>query len=191
VTDFDKELIDSNLLNATTLEQLYAKEKILTHAKVVALQRSPIQGKLDYAHLKAIHRFIFHDIYTWAGLDRYEAGIRAVFGKGNTLFTPYEKLPEVSMLLFGALQEEHCFKGQNREEFAKSAAVFMNGLNILHPFREGNGRVQRIFMEYIAEHAGYILDFGSISAREMLDASIHGALGDLYLMEGIFKKSLQ
>ena len=189
-TDFDKELLASNLLEAKTLEQLYEKEKILTNAKMIALQNEPIVGCLDYDHLKDIHAYLFSDVYTWAGKDRHEAGIKADFGKGTTLFTSYDKLPQVSKLLFDALKDEQYFQSQNKKTFAKSAAIFMNGLNILHPFREGNGRVQRIFMEYVAKEAGYTLNFKNITAEEMLKASIVGAKGNIYLMEQIFIKSL-
>lgn len=41
----------------------------------------------------------------------------------------------------------------------------------MHPFREGNGRTQRLFIEYLASVAGYKVDFSKVSAREMLVAS--------------------
>lgn len=163
-TDFDRELLASNLIEAKNLTQLYEKEKILTNAKMIALQNDPIAGQLNYAHLKAIHYF---------------------------LFTAYDKLPIVAKQLFDALENENYFKGQNKEDFAKSTAVFMNGLNIMHPFREGNGRVERIFMEYLAKNTGYNLSFRDISADEMLKASIYGARGNLDFMEKIFIKSLK
>ena len=189
-TDFDKELLVSNLLEAKNLTELYEKEKTLTNAKMIMLQSNPINGELDYTHLKNIHYFLFSNVYTWAGKDRHEANITAKFGKGTTLFTPYYKIPVVSKSLFDALKDENYFKGLNKDEFAKSAAVFMNGLNILHPFREGNGRVQRIFMEYLADSAGYALNFKDISDKEMLKASIYGVKGNLYLMEMIFVRGL-
>ncbi len=190
LTDFDKELLASNLLEATTLQELYQKEKILTNAKMIALQNNPVVGCLDYAHLKAIHAFLFCDVYDWAGKDRYESDVRADFGKGTTHFTAYDKLPHVSKLLFDALKDEANFQGQDKKDFVKSAAVFMNGLNILHPFREGNGRVQRIFMEYVAKEAGYTLSFKNITAQEMIKASIDGAKGNVSAMVGIFYKSI-
>ncbi len=149
---FDKELLNSNLLGAKTINELYKKEKIITNAKMIALKNQPIDGALNYIHLKNIHKFLFSDIYNWAGKDRFDADIKAEFGKGKTRFTPYEKIPYVSKALFDALNDENFFKNQSKKEFAKSAAIFMNGLNILHPFREGNGRVQRIFMEYLAKN---------------------------------------
>lgn len=66
----------------------------------------------------------------------------------------------------------------------------MNGLNILHPFREGNGRVQRIFMEYVAKEAECTLSFKNITAQEMIKASINGAKGNVSAMVDIFHKSI-
>ncbi len=188
---FDKELIASNLLGANTLQELHQKEKILSNTKMIILSSTPVKGSLDYEHLKDIHYFLFSEIYTWAGKDRYEANIVAEFAKGKTRFTSYDKLPYVSKILFKALKDEVYFKGQNKEEFAKSSSVFMNGLNILHPFREGNGRVQRIFMQYLAKNAGYSLNFKDIGKDEMIQASIKGASGNLTFMNAIFSKVLQ
>ena len=188
---FDKELIDSNLLGAKNLRELHKKEKILTHTKMLLLQETPIEGNLDYQHLKDIHYFLFSEVYTWAGKDRYDANITAQFGKDTTLFTTYEKLPRVARSLFDALHEELYFKEQDRDNFIKSTASFMNGLNILHPFREGNGRVQRIFMQYLAKNAGYTLCFDKITSKEMINASIQGVQGNLDLLEVIFSQSLQ
>jgi len=187
---FDKELIDSNLLGATNLQELHQKEKILTNTKMLMLKENPVKGSLDYNHLKDIHHFLFSEVFTWAGKDRYDANITAKFGKGTTLFTPYEKLPNVSKMLFETLKDEDYFKGQTKEEFIESASVFMNGLNILHPFREGNGRVQRIYMEYLANNAGFSLNFQKIDADEMITASIKGANGDILLLRKIFSRSI-
>ncbi len=188
---FDKELITSNLLGATNLQELHKKEKVLTNTKMLMLKDNPVKGSLDYTHLKNIHRFIFLEVFTWAGKDRYDTNITAQFGKGSTLFTPYEKLPTVSRSLFDALKDEDYFTGESKEDFIESASVFMNGLNILHPFREGNGRVQRIYMGYLAKNAGFILNFQSITADEMVAASIEGAKGDTSLLRKIFSRSIE
>ena len=190
LNSFDQELISSNLLEATNFKELYRKEKLLTNTKMLLLQENPIDGNLDYRHLKAIHNFLFSEVYTWAGQDRYDANITAKFGKDTTLFTPYEKLPSVSKILFDALRDENYFKGQTKVKFTKSASIFMNGLNILHPFREGNGRVQRIYMQYLAKNAGYELNFENISSEDMVQASIKGSEGELALLQEIFTKSI-
>ena len=191
LNSFDQELISANLLGATNLKDLHQKERLLTNAKMLSLQENPIEGNLDYKHLKAIHKFLFLEVYRWAGQDRYDANITATFGKDTTLFTAYEKLPNVSKILFDALRDENYFKGQTKVEFIQSASTFMNGLNILHPFREGNGRVQRVYMQYLAKNAGYALHFENISSEEIVYASIEGVEGNLSALKAIFKKSIQ
>jgi len=43
---------------------------------------------------------------------------------------------------------------------------------VLHPFREGKGRTQRVFIEYLAQVAGYSIDFSDITDIEMVEASV-------------------
>jgi len=56
--------------------------------------------------------------------------------------------------------------------------------NNLHPFREGNGRTQRVFLSQLALNAGYEMDFSSIDTDKLMLATIHAANGvDTYLMD--------
>ena len=189
--DFDRELLATTKIKVSSLEELSQKEKTITNTKMILLAQKGISGSFDYTHLKSIHKFLFDDIYQWAGLDRYEANITAKFGKGKTLFTPYDKLPTVANTLFNALKDENFFLGQCKEQFVESSASFMNGLNILHPFREGNGRVQRSFMQLLAKKTGYELDFSNVTQEEMVLASINGAQGNLSNMLQILRKSMK
>jgi len=113
--DFDRELLASTKIKVNSLEELSQKEKTITNVKMILLAQIELHGSYDYLHLKSIHKFIFSDIYQWAGEDRFEANITAKFGKGKTLFTPYNQIPSVAALLFNALKEENFFLGQNRE----------------------------------------------------------------------------
>jgi cell filamentation protein len=56
----------------------------------------------------------------------------------------------------------------------------------LHPFREGNGRVQRLFIEYLAENAGYRVDFSQVTDKQMIEASAASFLCDYAKMNEIF-----
>ena len=58
--------------------------------------------------------------------------------------------------------------GLSREAFAERAADLLAELNAVHPFREGNGRTQRAFVEQPAQAAGHDLDFSVISPRERM-----------------------
>lgn len=174
LNDFDKELLSSNLVGAKNTDDLFNIERDITEMKHQLLRKTPIKGNFDYKHLKAIHKELFKDIYVWAGMDRYSIGYRDVFCKGSSEFTHGNILPEVAEGLFKALEKENYFKGLDREASIKSLASFLNGLNILHPFREGNGRAQRLFIEELAKNAGYSLNLSSVSQYTMIQASIQG-----------------
>jgi cell filamentation protein len=70
------------------------------------------------------------------------------------------------------LREANYLRGLPREDFAERAADIMAGLNAIHPFREGNGRTQRVFIEQLAHAAGHELDFTVVSKERMTQASI-------------------
>jgi len=190
INEFDKQLLDSNLVGAKSLEELSEIERSITYQKTRYLKENPIQGNFDYAHLKEIHKYLFKDVYDWAGKDRYEIGAKGSFIKGDTHFTPGNKLPEVSKALFDALKEENHFKNHSKEDFIKSAASFMNGLNMLHPFREGNGRTQRIFIESLADNAGYDLNLSNVSKSIMIQASILAKKGNTIGFEKIIRDNI-
>lgn len=191
LNDFDKELLSSNLVGAKNLDELFELEQNITADRILQIKLSPLPGSFDYHHLKMLHRELFKDIYSWAGKDRYELGYHGIFRKGNTEFTSGEKLPVVAKGLFSALEAENYFKNLDRERFVKSAASFLNGLNILHPFREGNGRTQRLFMELLAANAGYELDISTISQSINIQASILGAKGQFVGFEKIIQYGLE
>ena len=71
-----------NKLNIMDAFDLFKAEKDLTYIRVQELQDNPIAGEFDFAHLKAIHRYIFQDIYEWAGISR-----TVEIGKGNLFCT--------------------------------------------------------------------------------------------------------
>ena len=189
-SEFDKQLIASNLTGAKDLEELKQKETILSAIRSLELKQNPIKGEFDYAHLKNIHRHIFKDIYIWAGMDRYEIGLRGDFRKGDSFFTNGSRLPAAAKALFDELKKENYFKGLQREQYIKSFASFMNGLNILHPFREGNGRVQRIFLEELADYANWNLNLSRVSVNTMIQASIMAHKGNLKGLEIIIRDNL-
>lgn len=74
--------------------------------------------------------------------------------------------------MFNQLRLENYLQGLNQEDITQRLAYYLGELNVHHPFREGNGRVQRIFISDLANNAGYSLDFSNVSQEEMIKASI-------------------
>ncbi|ECL3056441.1 cell filamentation protein Fic, partial [Campylobacter coli] len=79
--DFDRQLLASNLVGATNLIELNKREREITLKKQLKLQLNPIKGNFDYQHLKDIHKALFEDVYTWAGQDRMQMGLKEKFAK--------------------------------------------------------------------------------------------------------------
>ena len=153
-----------NKLNIREPASLAAAEREITSLKLAGAKARPIQGRLGFAHLRSIHRYLFEDIYSWAGELR-EVNI----AKGNQ-FCLCQHLQAYGAQVFDSLKEEKFLKGA--QDVPQRLAYYLSEINVLHPFREGNGRSQRLFLEYLAHAAGYSVDFSQISPQEMLIASV-------------------
>ena len=81
-------------------------------------------------------------------------------------------------------------KGIDRGQFVDRATHYLNEVNVLHPFREGNGRSQRAFMDHVAENAERAFQWSKVSPKEMLDASIHGYAVDTSKLKDVLDKAL-
>ena len=172
-----------NKLDIRDEKQLAVIESHITLAKISILQQSPINGNFDFAHYKAIHKFIFEDLYDWAGTTR-----TINLSKKGTTFVNSEDIQEIATACFERLKKQNYFKGLDKSIFVEKMTDFYCVTNLLHPFREGNGRTQRVFLSQLAYNAGYEMDFSAINTEELMIATIHAANGiDSYLKEVLFK----
>ncbi|MNC24298.1 Adenosine monophosphate-protein transferase VbhT [compost metagenome] len=89
--------------------------------------------------------------------------------------------------MFIKLKNENYLKGVPLNEVALRLSYYLGEINALHPFREGNGRTQRLFIEYLAEQAGYSVDFSQVTDKQMIEASAASFLCDYSKMDEIFK----
>ncbi len=171
-----------NKLGATRQDELKRVESRLVAARIyeLTLGHGP-KGRFDAAHLKAIHRHLFQDVYEWAGRTRNE---RVRLSDGTIATEPVIRKASGAAFLAGGLIADALddvaarlraagyHVGLPRAEFAVRAADLMAELNAIHPFREGNGRAQRAFVTALARRAGYGLDFTVVSKERMIQASI-------------------
>ncbi|HIH2044906.1 TPA: Fic/DOC family protein, partial [Campylobacter coli] len=181
LSEFDKFLIKTNKIGAKSLDELFRKERMITNKKALELGKNPIKGNFDYQHLKDIHKALFEDVYTWAGQDRMQMGLKEKFAKyapnGAIInFVPGKELDKYSKIIFDELAKNNYLKNsKDLNHFAKNLAKFMGEINALHPFREGNGRTQRIFLNELAKNAGYKLDLNLISKHKMIHACVEAS----------------
>ncbi|VEJ45902.1 Probable adenosine monophosphate-protein transferase fic [Bartonella vinsonii] len=147
---------------------------------IINLRQEAPPQKLTSAYLLYIHHTLFKNTFEWAGKTRekpftFKDGTVACMPemkKANISFASGKKVQEGLENLDRTLTEKNNFKGLSREAFVENAAEMMIQLNYTHPFREGNGRTQRMFFEKLAEVAGHKLDFSLITQERMNLASI-------------------
>lgn len=173
-----------NKLSIRNAERLAEAEKKLTMLRLLELQYEPVEGELDFAHLCEIHRYIFQDVYEWAGQ------LRTVdIAKGN-MFCKSEFLRENGEQLFLKLKEENYCENLPLDMFVNRLAYFFSEINALHPFREGNGRAQREFIRVAALNAGYLIDFSRITQEDMIYASKESFLCNYRPMQKLLSKCI-
>ena len=146
--------------------ELQKLEAYSTAGNLFYLQLNPIEGNFDFEHLKAIHYFIFQDIYDWAG------EIRTVDIGKNNIFCRVQFIDSYAKEVFSDYYSSCYTAKSNRNEFLQTFATHYADLNALHPFREGNGRSQREFARELCLKCGYIFDLTQTNQKEMLEASI-------------------
>lgn len=182
---YPKSNVLKNKLNIKDAEELRTAEREITALKTSQAMINRIKGKFDFPHLKKIHYFLFCDIYDWAG------EIRTVnISKGNQ-FCRCDYIEEQMNNLLAKLKSENYLKNLDKENAAKRLAYYLSEINVIHPFREGNGRTQRLFIEHLSHSIGYQLNFMQITKEEMLEASVRSFALDYTLMEQIIYKALK
>lgn len=154
-----------NKLNIANAEQLSHAEREITAMKILYLKQNPVVGDFDFEHLKAIHYAIFSDIFDWAGKER-----TVNIAKGN-MFCLCQHLEQYADSIFEKLRFENYLLNLPREEIPEKLAYYLSEINALHPFREGNGRTQRLMIEYIAAINGFQVDYSQVSREDMIEAS--------------------
>lgn len=109
------------------------------------LLESESMGRFDTAHLQAIHRHIFQDVYPWAGEFR-----TVDLSKGGHLFGLRQHIAPFLDKTLADLRRESYLAGVGLARFANRGAYYLGEINAVHPFRDGNGRTQREFIRQLA-----------------------------------------
>lgn len=139
----------------------------------------------DFSYFLQVHRALFRDVYAWAG------DIRDVdISKGTTRFANCQHIAAEGQRLTRELAAENWLEALSPDEFSQRMAHYMGELNVLHPFREGNGRALREYVRYLAERAGHPLSWENVTSAEMIDASIAVYRGDARPLEVLLRRQI-
>ena len=133
-----------NKLNIHDNKKLATVERKLVLLKLYTLRQNNNIGKFDIQHFLSIHKFLFEDIYPFAGKIRSED-----IAKDSFRFAKWEYIEDQLNELLNKLSKDN-LKNLNKEDMSKKLAYYMSELNVLHPFREGNGRTIREFIREVA-----------------------------------------
>lgn len=176
-----------NKFNLKDKDKLSEMERLYSTSRLAEIKEKPIDGNFDLDHLKSIHKYVFQDIYEWAGK------IRTVDIAKSTMFCSLMHLDNYQKNVFDSLKKENYLVGTDIETFTKRAAYYLGEINMIHPFREGNGRTQREFIRELALNAGYDLnlDNPSISRERMIQASIQSANVNNDALEAIIRENIK
>ena len=172
------------ITDAATLEQA---EAALVATRSYELSQTPLKGRFDLAHLQAIHRHLFGDVYEWAGQLR----TIDISKGGPHLFAHHTHIGSAAAPMFNQLAEENHLAALDPVAFSNRVAHYLGELNALHPFREGNGRAQREFASHLAHATGYYIAWENAKQPEMLQASIESFTGDTSKLAAIIRDNLR
>lgn len=166
-----------NKLGITSSPELAEAEERISKKKALELFENGILDTLEagtFSSLKAIHKYLFDEIYNFAG------EIRTVnLAKGNFRFAPL-------MYLEAALENIDKMPQSTFDEIVEKYVE----MNIAHPFREGNGRSTRIWLDLIfKKELGKVVDWSKVDKEDYLLAMERSPIKDIEIKH-ILKNAL-
>lgn len=152
-----------------TADELREFEDSRVQLRALELKANPIEGDFGLEHLQSIHRQLFQDVYPWAGEIR-TVGIK----KGEAGFLPPEHAAFVVDGAARLMREDGMLRpGMDDAKWSALLAERFNDVNEAHPFREGNGRTQRLYFDQVAEAGGKMIHWNVLTKEQ--NAAVSGA----------------
>ena len=163
----------SNLFDVADQVKLDQIEAEITVSIIATLDEHPIVGNFDLDHLMAIHKRLFSQIYSWAGKLR-----TVEITKDDTRFAPVAYLRQAANEIFSELKSEEYLDNLDDQTYAKCFTHYYSEVNLLHPFREGNGRAERVLFSLLTKRSGRHVAWDIMDPDEAVRANIAAYHGD-------------
>lgn len=175
-----------NKLGITDGRTLATAEYDLSTARTIEILSDPwFKAEGTVEQLQRIHRCLFQDVYDWAGQIRTVD----IHKSGGVPFQPIELFREGAGYAEETLRRDHMLTGMDHDTFIRRLSVNYDNFNVLHPFREGNGRTQRVFWTSIAGQAGWQIDWTRATKGQIADTSKAAMMaGDRRPLEDMFDR---
>ena len=143
------------------------EEDIFSDAAADIISGNNLSSKLDFTFLKNLHRLLFGKIYPFAGQIRT---VNIAKADSTIPFCMADFIIPEANRIFTNLKNRDYLQRMPRSEFVPAIADLAINLNALHPFREGNGRTIRLYLQLLAKNAGFLIDFDSVAHNEIIAA---------------------
>lgn len=170
-------MVLKNKLNLTNEVDLSREEERISKTKAKELFETGYLNNLKagtFETLSKIHTYLFDDIYYFAGQIRNQN-----IAKGNFRFVPI-------LYINSALENIENMPQSNFDEIIEKYVE----MNIIHPFREGNGRSTRIWLDLILkQELGLVIDWSKVNKEDYLLAMERSPIKDIEIKE-LLKKAL-
>ena len=162
-------------------------EKKVVAVRLLEMSINGITGDFSLNHFINIHKKLFGDVYFFAGEFRKEN-----IAKGSFRFADYRYIEnEIIKLFQNVLSDKKMWdKNIGKDSLAGKLAYYSAELNVLHPFREGNGRTIREYIRQVALSLGYIMNYRNVTVESYLSASIF-SITDISKLKEIYNMCLE
>ena len=174
-----------NKLNLKTESELDKAERRLYGLQELT---KPSRIEIELNSFLDLHKHLFGTLYTWAGEIR-----QVPLSKGGTPFCNHQFIEKHLQKCLNQLCSIN-IQSLDTEALAKFLAPIINELNMIHPFREGNGRHLRSFLEIYLNQNNHSIDFSKIRHREPDDwvsACIAGATCNHIPMQKLLERAIK
>lgn len=178
-----------NKLGIVKPEQLReAEEDAFSDAATDILDEDLSSTTLDFNFFKQLHGRLFKKVYPFAGQIRT---VNITKQDSNIPFCYADFIEQEANKIFQDLEARNYLKDEAKADFVYNIAELAMDLNALHPFREGNGRTIRFYLQLLANNAGYLLDYSEASHEEIIEADKQAFLGNDKFIKEMYDKIVE
>lgn len=174
-----------NKQGITDPEKAQRNEHLLVTKRLTDLRIRPIEI-LSIKDVLAVHRYLFQDLYSWAGHYR-----TVNISKSGNAFMPIQSFG-ASETFLNKLIENYHQSAHSRSKVIEQLAAILDNLNYYHPFREGNGRTQREVIRSLALSKGYRAQIRVEADDGIYHLYMDGTVqGNIEILKQLFDKILE
>ena len=159
-----------NLADITDPDSLLFFESGAVAKRIQELYEKPIKIK-GANSLLSIHKHLFQDVYSWAGKRR-----KVEISKAGKQFFPTTHFDNAFRFIDTLVSDYKSLSKEDKLQIAEKLAEILDNVNYLHPFREGNGRMQREFLRLLALEKGLTLNLNPPDNKKVYDQYMQGTI---------------